>query len=173
MSKCTCFSNPLLETDFLEKFRIGFCHCNNNTRLYAEENGRKFSIIVHGDRYDYQFIYKIKVDGFLIKDNVQSRCDYFFKYVEGHEVKNNIFVELKGKNIDKAYDQINQTIKVFKNNHVIKDDSVVNGVIVSSRVPNNGGRDRELKEEFRRKQKGRLEIKTNQTVYDVLRDRVI
>ena len=149
------------------------CHCNNNTRLHAEENGRKFSIVVHGYRFDYQFVDKVKVDSFLVDNNIRSCCDYFFRYVHDDKIKNNIFVELKGKNIDKAYDQISQTIKIFRNNDVVAGNSVINGVIVSSRVPNSGGRDREHKEEFRHGQKGRLEIKTRQAVYNVVQDRVI
>jgi hypothetical protein len=169
MGRCKCPKVKITSTDWKERFEAAKCVCKSDARLHAEENGRK--IEVRGD--NYANIDKVKVDGALIDVSTISKCDYFF----GHKVKgkgvryaNNVFVELKGCDIGKAYDQIMETISVFKRNKVLCHDSVVNGVIVGSHIPKAGGKTLTIKSLFKQYTRGTLHIKENILTYDIVKN---
>lgn len=170
MGKCRCPEAEIITTDWRERFRAAMCVCNNNARLHAEENGRK--ITVCGD--EFANIDKVKVDGGLIDSGATSKCDYFF----GHKVNevgnyaNNVFVELKGCDVGKAYDQIVASVTVFKTNKILTNNSIVNGVIVCSHIPKSGGRALKAKIDFKRYTGGTLHIKENVLTYDIAENRI-
>lgn len=55
----------------------------------------------------------VKVDGGLITDNTQSKCDYFLHWQKETE-QVVFFIELKGGDIEKAFEQLNNTIQLTK-----------------------------------------------------------
>jgi len=83
---------------------------SNNKIIPISENKRKFTIINDSQR----LVNKIKVDGCLINDH-RERCDYLFEIdcpcVEA------IYVELKGTDIQKAYNQLMATLVALSTRH--------------------------------------------------------
>jgi hypothetical protein len=96
----------------------------------AEENGKRFEFIrKKGDR---RVICRIKIDGCIIKNN-SIRCDYLFMVTPP---KSYHFVELKGSDIDHAFDQIKNTISFVKRKSVIaKKDILAILFLVQYREP--------------------------------------
>ncbi len=170
MGKCKCPEVKITSTDWKERFMAAKCVCNSNARLHAEENGRK--IIVCGDTFEN--IDKVKIDGGLIEVTTTSKCDYFFgRKVDGIEqYVNNVFVELKGCDIGRAYDQIVASINIFRINGSLAHDSIVNGIIVGSHIPKAGGKSLKIKNIFRRDTGGVLHIKENILSYDIVDNRI-
>ncbi|NJO15829.1 MAG: hypothetical protein HC877_08800 [Thioploca sp.] len=98
----------------------------------VEENKRKFII----ENNHAKKVNKVKVDGCLIDDQ-REKCDYLFEIYD--DVKLNIilviYVELKGKDVKKAYNQLVSTIKFCEDKHKrFKRECY----IVASRVPKAG-----------------------------------
>jgi hypothetical protein len=172
MGKCKCPEAKITSTDWKARFLAAKCVCNSNARLHAEENGRK--ITVCGDTFDN--VDKVKVDGGLIaKEDISSRCDYFFGLKVNDETElyeNNLFVELKGCDIEQAYAQIIASIKMFRNNGVLRNKTQVNGAIVGSHIPKAGGKGLRVKAFFKRDTGGTLHIKENTLSYDIVENRI-
>lgn len=99
-------------------------------------------------------VIKVRVDDCLIKKT--KRCDYLFDI----DSKNVIhYVELKGRDVEKAAKQLRSTLIFCKTQHS-KQEKVCH--IVSSRVPLQGPKVQILKLKFLRETKSRLEIKCRQ-----------
>ncbi len=105
------------------------CNSNNPQNNQAEENKRKLTI----NNPSAKVIRKIKVDGCLIIDS-GKRCDYMFEIddLASQVIYWVIYLELKGCDIEKAYNQLVATIDRFIVEHRgIKKECH----IVASRVP--------------------------------------
>ena len=82
--------------------------CDCRSKIICEENGRKY--IAHNEQQ--KCICKIKVNGGLIKDN--ARCDWAVAVVSNEDSLEEIFlVELKGSDIDHAFEQITGTMSIL------------------------------------------------------------
>lgn len=105
---------------------------NCNPIITAEENNRKFILNNPSKRP----VKKIKVDGCLDShlSMTGSRCDYLFEI--NNPMTEVIYLELKGRNIEKAYEQLINTVAFFQNDHShIKKRTCY---IVASKVPKSG-----------------------------------
>jgi len=108
----------------------------NHRTIRVSENKRTFSIRNTRQRQ----IGKVKVDGCLITNSSTQKCDYLFE-IKGQN-KEVFYVELKGKDIERALSQIKNTIRLCEDRH--------NGInkksfIVSSRVPTGTDIQKQLK----------------------------
>ena len=82
--------------------------CDCRSKIICEENGRKY--IAHNGQQ--KCICKVKVDGGLIKDN--ARCDWAVAVVLKEGTLEEIFlVELKGSDINHAFEQITGTMSIL------------------------------------------------------------
>lgn len=79
------------------------------------------------DNPNRRAVVEIKVDGCLIDDE-RERCDYIFELPENRTC----YVELKGKNVEKACGQILATMEYTKQQYASYKKT---GYIVASRVP--------------------------------------
>ena len=81
---------------------MDFSQCSEETKnkkITVSEAGKKFIIKNKQEKK----VIKIKVDGSLINDH-RERCDWIFEIIESSENMNlAIYLELKGKDIQKAY----------------------------------------------------------------------
>ena len=115
------------------------------------EKGKKFSIVLpKGCREKFL---RILVDkGLLLEfDNEMQKCDYTFIRCAKSDY---YFVELKGSDIEKAYNQIVSTITYFKTHYKITHDKTY-AFIASSSAPRAADqRFLRLKEEFKKKKIG-------------------
>lgn len=104
----------------------------------AKENGKEVSIL----KPSHLTVCKVQIDNCLVKSNDLNKCDYFFRVCE---TQVNILVELKGKKILHAVDQIVQTFLLL-NKHLKQEPKAFKGYIISSSVP------RAAEQNFRREQ---------------------
>ncbi len=104
----------------------------------AKENGKEISI----RKPAHLTVCRVKIDKCLVKSNDSTKCDYFFRVCE---TEVNILVELKGKKILHAVDQIVQTFLLLSK-HFKQEPKAFKGYIVSSSVP------RAAEQTFRREQ---------------------
>lgn len=131
--------------------------CFEEQRTVAEENGRVFTLnLPKGEK-----CCKIHVDDCLIKANDQQRCDYWFHHYDKND---NVFVELKGMDIEHAVEQIIATIGWLKT-RIDLPQQKRNGAIVLSKNPLTSTETQLLKTDFRKKYGNRLEIKNRQIVF--------
>lgn len=114
-------------------------HCSNSRA--ASENGKRFEIVSNED-----FI-KIKIDKGLIAAQTEGKCDYGFYRINTGDF---YFVELKGKDIETAFNQINNTIRIFGLQIVNIPQHQRYGFIVSSKVPKSGVDINIIKQRFAR-----------------------
>lgn len=122
----------------------------------TSENGKRFEITSQED------FTKIKIDDCLIASQNIEKCDFGFVR---HLNNQFYFVELKGKDIQKAYNQIIGTINYF-NAHLIKiPQNMRFGFIISSYVPKAGIAPNILKQDFAKKFGKKLEIKNIEFKY--------
>ncbi len=122
--------------------------CLERTRnkiIVCEENKRK--IIFYNN--NARIVEKIKVDGCQITEGV--RCDYLVNFAKIHN-----FIELKGKDIKHAKEQIVRTMKVLSKKNYEK-----RCYIVSSRSPSTSPNIQNLKLEFKNKYNANLYQKNN------------
>lgn len=91
-------------------------------KIVLEENGRKITF-----KNNKVKIKKVRVDGCAIKENI-VKCDWLLIRPD----KKEFFVELKGKNLDHAFKQIELSIKMISDKPKIG----INIYIVISRSPN-------------------------------------
>jgi hypothetical protein len=125
---------------------------NQNKIVPINESGRKFTI----NNPNRRTISKIKVDGCLIDDEGE-RCDYLFEVDE--PITCAIYVELKGKDVPKAFSQLIATIGYLKKRHNAAKKECY---IVCSRVPKTGTGVQELREKMKKECKATLIVKTDQ-----------
>ncbi len=82
---------------------------STDKNIVVSENRAKFTL----QNRSAKKVTTVTVDGCLITDNNKLKCDYLFE-VESDKRQEVIFVELKGKNVDHAIDQIESTITETK-----------------------------------------------------------
>lgn len=116
----------------------------------ASENGKRFEIVSNED------FTKIQIDNCLISSQQVQKCDFGFVRHFNNEF---YFVELKGKDVKKAFNQIISTIDHFENNFIRIPKDKRHGFIVSSKNPLTGQATNILKLEFAKKYGKLLEIK--------------
>lgn len=122
----------------------------------ASENGKRFEIDSNED------FTRIKIDGCLIPSQQVEKCDFGFVRHSNNEF---YFVELKGKDINKAINQIISTISNFEENFIKIPKERRFGFIVSSKNPLVGQATNILKLEFAKKYGKLLEIKNRHCNY--------
>lgn len=81
----------------------------NNKLIVVKESNKKFTL----DNPKLKAIHKVKVDGCLMTDSM--KCDFLFEI--GKPIEKVFYVELKGRDINHAYEQIISTAKFCKNTH--------------------------------------------------------
>ena len=116
--------------------------CKEDKIIPAKENKREF-IIKNNSKKN---INKVKVDDCLIKSG--QKCDYLFE-IECESLKEIFYVELKGKDLNHALEQILTTIKFCETNyshHSYKRKAFV----VLSRYPKEDSSIQKRKKEFKR-----------------------
>jgi len=114
--------------------------CNNvinDKNIVVKENGREFRI-KNSSNIE---INRVKVDGCFIKSG--NRCDYLFEVLSKSRV---LYIELKGKDIQHALEQIDATIKHCKDIHK---NFIKECYIVASRVPKETTKTQMLKRKFK------------------------
>jgi len=130
---------------------------STNKLITASEHNRKLTIKNPSEKS----VRKIKVDGCLIVDS-SKRCDYMFEIIDdpaANKICSVIYVELKGRHIQEAYEQLVATIDRFIDDHRgIKKACL----IVASRVPKTGPEVQQLKIEILRKKQAQLTVSTIQ-----------
>lgn len=130
---------------------------STHKKITAEENGRKLTL----ENPNGNTIRKIQVDGCLITDTSHKRCDYMFEMEETNSklISLVIYLELKGCDIKKAYDQLVATIDQFNKAH---QDIKKEAHIVASRVPKAGPEIQQLKIKMLKAQKATLTVSTGE-----------
>ncbi len=128
-----------------------------NKLITASEHNRKLTI----KNPSAKVVRKIKVDGCLITDS-SKRCDYMFEIIDNAvsgKISGVIYLELKGRHIQEAYEQLVATIDRFiAEHHGIKKTCH----IVASRVPKTGPGVQQLQVEMLRKKQAKLTVSTVQ-----------
>ena len=125
--------------------------CIENNKTVVEENKRKFVI----DPSTRDPCCRIQVDDCLISDLKIEKCDFWFHHCSQ---SNNVFVELKGQNIKKAYSQILSTLNWLKPKIDIPKEKCHAAIVVSN-SPMSRAEIQNLKSDFKKKHGSRLEIK--------------
>lgn len=138
-----------------EELITEFSDCSLNSKV-AIENGKRFEI-ESNDVYS-----KLRIDGCLITSTEIEKCDFGFLR---HSNGDFYFVELKGKDIEKAYNQIVNSILFFENNVIkIPQNKRFCFIVSSSGIPRCQLRISQLKQKFARDKRGcYLEI-TNRVI---------
>lgn len=116
----------------------------------ASENGKRFEIASNED------FTRIRIDDCLIPSKLVQKCDFGFIRHSSNEF---YFVELKGKDIKTAFDQIISTIDIFETNFIRTPQAKRFGFIVSSKNPLSGQQTNNLKQAFAKKYGKLLEVK--------------
>lgn len=142
---------------------MNFERCSEDTRhplIVVEENRRKYTI--HNPQRER--IKKVRVDGCLIDDDRQ-RCDYLFEI--GRICSCVIYLELKGSDVDYAYQQLVATLGYLTTRHV-----QVRKIchIVASRVPRAGPKVQNLKLQMARRYNARLFVDTQEANVNIDRE---
>ncbi len=125
----------------------------------AAEKQRKFRI-ERVSKPDETFC-RIKVDGCFIIDNNSKKCDYIFVRCENHDM---YYVELKGLDIDTAYQQIITTIQ----QHFNAEKSQIHGFIITSKgIPSSNAKRRKMEEEFVKKYGKKLKFEKSPCIHKI------
>lgn len=133
------------------EFIAAYSNCCTKSKV-ASENGKRFEIISEED------FTRIRIDDCVIKSQELEKCDFGFVR---HLNNDFYFVEMKGKDIQKAYNQIVSSISNFNDNLIKIPKNKRFGFIVSSRVPNTN---HNLVQDFAKKHGRKLEIKNKKLV---------
>jgi len=132
---------------------IETCNSANKNKIVSiSENRRTFRI----NNKSLFTINKVEVDGCYISEG--RKCDFLFEIIED-ELKEVFYVELKGKHIEDAIEQLEATLKVCLELHKSVPRSCY---IVASRVPKTSTSTQKYKKEFKRKNAVLLYIDTKQ-----------
>jgi hypothetical protein len=140
-----------------------FEQCSETTQnsiIPAAQHGRSFSI-KNPERISVK---KIQVDDCLIADE-RERCDYAFEI--GNDPHCVVYLELKGKNIEKAYSQLCSTIQHLSGIH-----SNLKKIchVVASRIPKAGPEVQVLKLRMQRQHQATLMVGTNKVEIDLSKE---
>lgn len=122
------------------------------------ENGRKFSL----NNKTKRKLAVIKVDGCLIASNDTEKCDFLIELDDPYTLA--IYIELKGKNIEKGYNQLINTMNILKERHV-KVKKICQ--IVASRVPKSGTSISNLKVNMMRTHRTLLKVGTHEVKMNI------
>nr|WP_315176416.1 hypothetical protein [uncultured Flavobacterium sp.] len=117
----------------------------------AKENGKRFEIVSNEN------FTKIRIDDCLIDSQEIEKCDFGFVRHSNDEF---YFVELKGKDVKKALNQITSTITIFESAFIKIPKEKRFGFIISSRNPLSSAETNNLKQAFAKKIGRLLEIKS-------------
>lgn len=129
----------------------GSCAIESTHKIItAEENNRKLTI----NNPSGKLIRKIQVDGCL--DIKGQRCDYMFEI--DNPISQVIYLELKGCDVEKAYQQLLSSIELFKSKH---QQTKKQCHIVASRVPKAGTKVQQLKVMMEKHTKAKLIVSTD------------
>lgn len=129
---------------------VAFPHCCQKNKVVSEK-GKRMEVASNED------FTKIRIDGCLIASEEIQKCDYGFAR---HDAEEFYFVELKGKDIETAFNQITSAIVFFQENLIqIPKVKRFGFIISSSGVPNARQRIYNLKQRFARDYGNHLEIK--------------
>ena len=123
---------------------------NNNKIISTSENTRKF-IIKNDSRFN---INKVKVDNCYIKNGL--RCDYLFEIISNKLTIKVFYLELKGKDVNHAVEQLKETLKYCQEKHNNKITKQC--YIVVSKFPSSNASAQLLKKKFRKENKVQLFI---------------
>jgi uncharacterized protein YjbI with pentapeptide repeats len=125
-------------------------NCCSKSKI-ASENGKRFEIDSNED------FTRIRIDDCLISSQQVEKCDFGFVRNSNNDF---YFVELKGNKIEKAYNQIIETIKYFERDLMKIPQNKKYGFIVSSSgIPKAQIRINNLKQDFAKGKYGvKLEI---------------
>ncbi|MCT7967755.1 hypothetical protein NG799_15540 [Laspinema sp. D1] len=107
---CTCQE--------FEKHYPDCTSCSEDKRLKAGENGRKYIL----NNLSQRRVCKVRVDDCVITSQEECKCDYLFIVCSPEQVEDEnfkpseqlYFIELKGKDLIHAVEQLTQTIEHFK-----------------------------------------------------------
>ncbi len=103
--------------------------CYSSTSNVAEENKRKFSLQLLKNGATFC---KIKYDK-CVYNGTEERCDYLFTVNINHNIQEWVFVELKGQDITKAFNQISAAIRQVGHNNLR--EKKISAFVVPSKVP--------------------------------------
>lgn len=124
--------------------------------LVVEEAGKKFTVKNEAQKK----INKVKVDGCLITEG--KKCDYLFEVNnEKPEIVHVLYVELKGKNIEHAYEQLLSTMQFCKIRHAKAKKECH---IVASRIPKATTETQRLQKILKKDYGANLKIHTIQAI---------
>jgi len=132
---------------------------STNARIVVVENKRKFTLRNQAK----QSVRRVQVDGCLISDH-RPRCDYLFEI--GKKCHCAVYLELKGGDISKAFEQLVATIGYIAKLNRHRESKLVCH-IVASRVPRAGPKVQNLKVQMARKYNALLLVDTNEAVVDL------
>lgn len=97
--------------------------------IVCEENHRKF--IIHAGCSEF---YKIKIDGYVEKNTKNKKCDFLIIKEDKEKEDIEIFIELKGKKVKDAFNQIIESCKKYTDN---TKKPKLYAAIVTSKCPSN------------------------------------
>ena len=118
---------------------------STNKKIVCEEHKRKIVFINNNKRV----VEKIQVDGCQITDGIRCDCLVNFGKIQN-------FIELKGKNIKHAIEQLKRSIKILG-----QKDNQIMCYIISSRSPVSSAEILNLKLSLKREFKADLKIKND------------
>lgn len=119
-------------------------------KVTAREKGKTFEVLNPNGK----LVRKVRVDGCVVTDSATPRCDYLFEVASPLEQA--LYVEFKGKDLERACKQLADTLKLFADRH--------RGVprhcyVVSSRVPSAGTKPQVLASKFFKENKASIRFK--------------
>lgn len=95
--------------DLLKKRQYDkYVEYTNQTKIVFKENKSKYSAINKSKKY----VYKLKIDKGMLKDHKGLKCDCGL-YIEKEQVL--ILIELKGVDVEKAFNQVLKTYEWLYN----------------------------------------------------------
>lgn len=138
----------------IEELFAANLNCCEKNRV-AKENGKRFELLSN------EAFTKLKIDGCVITSQNLEKCDFC---IYRHSNNDFYFIELKGKAIEKAFNQIVNTIQYFDSNLIKIPKQNRIGIIISSKVPA-GTRENNLKQKFAKEYGKVLEVKNRELKY--------
>ena len=135
---------------------MDFARCSqrsSDSQIVVQENRRRFLI----KNPNAETITKLVVDGCLI-DDARPRCDFAFEI--GLPCYCVIYLELKGCDVPKAYNQLTATLGHFATHHT-RSKKVCH--VVSSRVPKAGPSVQQMKVKMKKNHGVILKVDSQQT----------
>lgn len=103
-----------------------------NPKLVFKEKGNRQELRISNP--NNLAIHKIKVDGGVITDQSQKKCD-FLMYIAQHNKCKVYFIELKGSHISEAVKQIESTIDIFRRDFGLSQNESLIAYIVCNKCP--------------------------------------